>query len=203
MSRRSNDSLARKKSKRPYRPVCFLSTEGRTERDYFSMDVFRDLGVARQFPKGPHKDRTNPREVLKRMRTMLHDSSFRASDQAWIVVDIDTWEQEEIDAILAWECEDTRHHLAISNPKFELFLVMHYENAKGCTTPARVDAALKRHFPAYDKRLSSSQYVADQVLEASDVARERRKACHEKVPIPGMTDVYLLVDSLIDMRYQR
>ena len=60
LGKRRNDSLSRKTGTRRYRTVCWVSTEGFTEKDYFSMDVFRDVDVALKFPKDIHPDRRKP-----------------------------------------------------------------------------------------------------------------------------------------------
>lgn len=57
----------------------------------------------------------------------MRTEDFRKGDEAWIVVDVDTWGDVEFAELLSWAASDPRHHLAISNPKFELFLVMHFE----------------------------------------------------------------------------
>lgn len=167
MARRKRDSLARRTGTRKYRPVCWVSAEGQTERDYFTMDAFRDAGKAIRFPKDIHPDRRNPAAVLKRFQKALRTEDFRAGDEAWIVVDVDEWDRGELEALLAWARKDDRRHVAISNPKFELFLVMHFEKGNGCTTASSVDAALRRHMPGYDKRLRRGQFSAGQVRAES------------------------------------
>ena len=61
----------------------------------------------------------------------MRTEEFREGDEAWIIVDVDTWDETEFSQLLDWTKEDPRHHLAISNPKFELFLIMHFERAVG------------------------------------------------------------------------
>lgn len=39
-AKRKNNTLSRKTKNRPYRAVCWVSAEGKTEKDYFKMDVF-------------------------------------------------------------------------------------------------------------------------------------------------------------------
>ena len=85
----------------------------------------------------------------------------------------------------------------MSNPKFELFLVMHFEKANGCTTAAKVDAALKRHMPGYDKRLTPTQFSLEDVRGAIANAREKRVARADELPGPGMTDAFKLAESLL------
>ena len=99
------------------------------------MDVFKGSPVAVKFPKDTHPDRRNPAAVLKRFEKAMRTEDFRKGDEAWLVVDVDTWAEDKLSNLLAWAKLDPRHHLAISNPKFELSLVMHFERANGCTTP--------------------------------------------------------------------
>ena len=113
------------------------------------------------------------------------------------MVDVDDWSEAEFRELLAWQAADDRHHLAVSNPKFELFLVMHFEKANGCTTPEKVDAALKKHWPRYAKRVSPTQFPAKQVRSAIENAKAKRASCKAVLPAPGMTDAHLLVERLL------
>lgn len=201
MARRTKkDTLKRKTGGREYRDVCWVSAEGQTEKDYLRMDVFKNAPVAVKFPKAIHPDRRNPAAVLKRFQKAMRTEDFRKRDEAWIMVDVDTWGNEELAELLAWVKSDFRHHLAISNPKFELFLVMHFERGNGCTTPQKVDATLKRYWPRYDKRVNATHFSLDEVKAAVEAARMKRAGCQDITPAPGMTDVHLLVERLIEGR---
>lgn len=177
--------------------MCWVSAEGTTERDYLGMGVFKDAQVSVKFPKNTHPNRHNPAAVLKRFEKALRENDFRAGDEAWLVVDVDDWDEDEFEELLAWKVADDRHHLAVSNPKFELFLVMHFEKANGCTTPEKVDSALKKHLPRYAKRVSATQFSAKQVHDAITNAKAKRVSCKAVLPAPGMTDAYLLVESIM------
>lgn len=163
MARRKGGLVPRKTGIREYRSVCWVSAEGATERDYLGMTVFKGSSVSVRFPKNTHPNRHNPAAVLKRFEKALRENDFRSGDEAWLVVDVDDWSKDEFRELLAWEAADSRHHLAVSNPKFELFLLMHFEKANGCTTPEKVDAALKKHWPRYAKRVTPTQFSAKQV----------------------------------------
>ena len=196
MARRKGGLAPRKTNVRDYRSVCWVSAEGTTERDYLGMAVFKGAPVSVRFPKNTHPNRHNPAAVLKRFEKALRENDFRAADEAWLVVDVDDWSEAEFAELLAWQEADDRHHLAVSNPKFELFLVMHFEKANGCTTPEKVDAALKKHWPRYAKRVSPTQFSAKQVRDAVENARTKRASCKAVMPAPGMTDAHLLVERL-------
>ena len=198
MAKRRNDTLVRRTGQRAYRPVCWVSAEGVTERDYFRMSVFKDARASVKYPKDIHPSRRNPTAVLKRLQKEIGSEGFRRGDEAWVVVDVDDYEGELGD-LLEWCNSHPGYHLAVSNPKFELFLVMHFGKANGCTTAAKVDATLKRHMPGYDKRLAPTQFTLEEVKSAVANAKAKRAACADELPGPGMTDAFKLVESLLDV----
>lgn len=197
MARRKGGLTPRKTNVRDYRSVCWVSAEGATESDYLGMAVFKGAPVLVRFPKNTHPNRHNLAAVLKRFEKALRENDFRAGDEAWLVVDVDDWGEAEFRELLAWQAADGRHHLAVSNPKFELFLVMHFEKANGCTTSEKVDAALKKHWPRYAKRVSPTQFSAKQVRGAVENAKAKRASCKGVLPAPGMTDAFLLIEKVL------
>ena len=94
MGKRRNNTLVRRTGQRPYRPVCWVSTEGTTERDYFRMAVFKDTRASVKYPKDVHPSRRNPAAVLKRLQKEIGSEGLRKGDEAWIVVDMDNYEGE-------------------------------------------------------------------------------------------------------------
>ena len=197
MGKRKNDSLKRRAGTRDYRSVCWVSAEGRTEKDYFSMSAFRRSEMSVRYPQDIHPGRRNPAQVLKRFQKAIRSEDFRKNDEAWILVDVDEWPDPEIKQLLQWAQGDERRHVAISNPKFELFLLLHFEDGKGCTTPQAVDTHLKRAWPQYDKRIAANQFDANVIAQAVSRAETKRQGCREAVPLPGMTDAHLLAKRLL------
>ena len=200
VAKRKNDTLRRNISTRKYRDVCWVSAEGKTEQDYLSMEAFRDVDVSIKFPKNTHPSRRNPAAVLKRFEKALRENDFRKGDEAWLMIDVDEWDANEFAALLEWERKDRRHHLAISNPKFELFLVMHFEKGNGCTTVQQVDSKLKRYMPDYDKRLKPAQFSIEEIVHAVENASAKRASCDSDIPDAGMSDVYKLVQRLLSSK---
>ena len=161
------------------------------------MDALRSIDVSIKFPKNIHPSRRNPAAVLKRFEKSLRVNDFRKGDEAWLVIDVDEWNSDEFATLLEWERKDSRHHLAVSNPKFELFLVMHFEKGNGCTTAQQVDSRLKHYMPEYDKRLKPTQFSAKEIERAIANASAKRASCDSDIPDAGMTDVYKLVQRLL------
>lgn len=197
MPKKVRKGLGRKPASREYRKVCWISAEGKTERDYFSMEVFKRSSYAVRFPKDIHPNRRNPAAVLKRFQKMLREEDFRKGDIAWLVVDVDSYDMVELSRLIEWQGQDPRHYVAISNPKFELFLALHFGNASGCTTPNAVDVELKKHFAQYKKRIDARRFSLEEVLAACERAEIRRRGDSGPVPSAGMTDVYLLARQLL------
>lgn len=197
MAKRKNNSLDRRMPARKYRNMCWISAEGQTEKDYLSMAAFRDLPMLVKFPKDIHPSRRNPAAVLKRFQKMLRENDFRKGDEAWLIIDVDEWSEQEFAALLAWAAKDKRHHLAVSNPKFELFLVMHFEKGNGCTTAQQVDTRLKRYMPTYNKRIKPGQFGIDDIKVAVANAEAKRASCNDALPAAGMTDMHKLIRNLL------
>ncbi len=197
MGKRRSNTLSRRKPTRPYRPVYWISAEGQTERDYFQMDVFRKLNVSIRFPKNVSLTRTNPAVILQRLKKELESSGLRKGDEAWVVVDVDEWDEKEFAKLLNWSQSNSQYHLAISNPKFELFLLLHFEEGIGCTTASKVDETLNRYMHDYDKHIKSSQFDIEAIQHAVKHAEAKRMTQADEIPVPGITDVYKLVQHLL------
>lgn len=198
MPKKRRRELGRRLPSREIRKVCWISAEGKTEQDYFSMEVFKQSSYAIRFPKDIHPNRRNPAAVLKRFQKALREEDFRKGDEAWLVVDVDSYDTSELMQLVAWEKESPQHHVAISNPKFELFLALHFPGVSGCATPNVVDAEMKKHMgQGYRKRIDSRQFSLEDVLRACERSEERRRGRVGPVPPEGTTDAHLLVRQLL------
>lgn len=199
---RARNPLQQKRGKRRIRKVIHVLPEGQTERDYLAMDAIQAAiqsggRVAVKVVKG-HRGQTDPGSLVRQMKAHLRGEDFRSDDEAWLVIDVDEWTSEQIKTAMKWELSDPRYHLAISNPKFELFLLMHYCDAAGCVTPADVDNRLKHYVPDYKKRLARGLFTIGQVKDA--VRRAQR--CDRTTLLGGGasagTEVGGLVSRLIE-----
>lgn len=193
--RETYNPLARGGATRPYRTIVWVGAEGSSERDYFSQRIFRDAPKTIKFPDR-RTSQSNPRQVLKRFKRAMKGKTLRRGDECWLVVDVDTGRDEELLDLEAWASEGESNHLAISNPKFELFLLMHYGDVSGCTTAATVDREVKRRISQYAKRIQPNQFTAEEVDAAVERAEMRRRLSSDVVPPPGCTDAHLLVKSI-------
>ena len=113
-----NERFKRKRTaSRPYRKRFLVVTEGaETEPRYFL--CFRNQ-VALSLKIAKPKGKNSPRQLLSRMEHFINTEGLEKSDEAWIVVDTDQWEVEQLQALVRWSQGNDRYHIALSNPQFE------------------------------------------------------------------------------------
>ena len=154
-----------------YCPLVLVSSEGTvTEPEYlhaFGRQVLRDSVSFRFVPRGT--DGVSPDAVLKRMKHEMNRMSLRKGDEAWLVLDRDRWTDDQLRPLLDWMTSATGgigRGIALSNPKFELWLLLHFEPIAGCISAHSVDGRLAMHLPEYDKHIPAGFPSREQVERA-------------------------------------
>lgn len=179
--------------KRPYRRLFVIAVEGRvTEPQYFRMlnseqVVIKVLCGTKQ---------CSPLQVLTRLQAYLRKEPLKASDEAWVVIDKDNWTDAEFDQINAWSKRSAKHGFALSNPKFEYWLILHFEDAKGLTTPAECSQRIKKHLPGYHKRVDKTKFPLESIRRAIQRAKSRDKPPCVDWPRTVGSTVYRLVERI-------
>lgn len=188
----------RKQGNRRYLRMFVLSTEGsRTEPMYFDL-------IKRHCPHTlisclNEKNKSSPREVLKRMKDYLNRERLRKGDEAWLVIDRDQWTEEQLSELSRWEKESPSHGLALSNPKFEFWLLLHFEDGSGSSSAKECLDRLKVHLPEYNKILEPHHFPLERIKSAVARAKKRDHPPSPDWPRnPGSTTVYRLVENILD-----
>jgi hypothetical protein len=72
---------------------------------------------------------SSPEHVLAELDRFRREYSLREADQLWLLMDRDvqSWKKAMISAI-AQECQTKGYFLAVSNPCFEIWLLLHFED---------------------------------------------------------------------------
>lgn len=182
---------------RRYKRLFLIATEGnKTEPHYFDLLNEEVVLVQVQVVKGQHD--SSPKHVLNRMEEHLQKQRLLSGDEAWLVIDKDQWTQEQIGALNDWTQLHANRALAVSNPKFELWLLLHFEDGAGVSTPQDCKQRLKRYLPDYDKGISPTHISMVQVHQA--VARAKRRdnpPCSDWPRTAGVSTVYKLVHNIL------
>lgn len=140
---------------------------------------------------------SSPLQVLKIMENRLRKSDLKPSDQAWVVVDKDNWPEEQLSQLHNWSKDRDNRGFALSNPKFEYWLLLHFEDGKGVATPRNCKRKLQHYLPKYDKDINPDRFTSDLIKQAIKHARIRdNPACQDWPRNPGATTAYRLVEQL-------
>lgn len=150
-----------------------------------------------------HDEHGDPRKLVemakdedKKARALARQQKddFLAYDEVWSVFDCDQHERFNDACQMA---RDNRIELAVSNPCFELWLLLHFRDSPGAQHRHRVQKMVKRFLRGYDKHLEFER-VARGIEQA--IARARRlDADAESMGEPfrnPTTCVYRLLESI-------
>ena len=193
--------MARRRFSRPlgerrYKKLFVLATEGaETEPCYFKMFEAGDKVIHVQLLKGRHK--SAPPQVLRRMDAYLRKEGLRSEDEAWLVVDTDQWTEEQLQLLHQWSQAKENYGLAVSNPQFEFWLLLHFEEGNGVVTSRECIDRLKRQLPGYQKGAVDVKQFADRVTEAVERASRRDTPPCADWPRTTGTTIYRLVQNLM------
>lgn len=152
-------SPKRRRFKRPqgerrYRKLFVIAVEGdKTEPQYFAMFNSKESVMLVKCLKSHHN--SSPSHVLSRMEDYLKKEGLKPSDEAWLVVDKDQWTNDQLNQLFTWSKTRENYGFALSNPKFEYWILLHFEDGKGIKTSQDCSNRLKRHLPNYDKGIDT------------------------------------------------
>ena len=184
--------------RRSYRSLFVLAVEGtRTEPQYFSIfNVKRSVHVKVLTQPGG----TDPFHVLKRMERYLSQERLKASDQAWLVVDKDHWTDEQLTKLHSWAQKHQSYGFVLSNPNFEYWLLLHFEEGNGISSSQDCADRIKQHLPHYKKTIDTSKISFEQIGNAIQRAkRHDTPPCEDWPRKSGGTTVYRLVESILEV----
>lgn len=184
---------------RNYKKLFVLSVEGKkTEPGYFSALHNQKTVIKIQLLKG--KNKSAPKQVLNRIRDFLKQEGLKKNDDAWIVIDKDNWKEEDLTLLHNWSQESENHGLALSNPKFEYWLLLHFEDGDDVVNSTVCSRRLKAYLPNFHKCLDTSKITPDMVLKAIERAKNKDIPPCQDWPRTTGTTVYRLVEKIIKTR---
>ena len=189
--------LARVTGVRSYRRVFIIATEGsRTEPLYFKMFNSSETTVTVQCVTGGTA--SSPEAVLERMKQYLENNKLQRNYEAWVVVDKDAWSKESLDALHAWAASNAHNYgLAVSNPKFEYWLLLHFEDGNNVANGNVCLIRLKKYLPNYEKGNLETAKLRPNIMTAAERAKRRDRPPSPKWPNGTGTTVYRLVEKLL------
>lgn len=160
------------------------------------------------------QNNSSPEHVLKQLNDYKGLYALEADDELWLVVDKDRWTEAMLSRV-ATECaQDNYMHVALSNPCFELWLLLHLEDAELLTMEERerwignrrksknadpyLKARLRQKMGSYHESAYDATTLLAHVEEAIERARALDKNPADRWPQTLGTRVYLLAESVMN-----
>lgn len=212
---REREDLFRESNSFEKEKIIVLAFEGNdTEEIYFdefkSSELFDDALIFLHLLKRPKTDTNSaPNHVFKKLKKEAKDEyNFKDTDELWMIIDTDRW--KNIPEIIT-ECKkQTNMFVAVSNPCFEFWLLLHIKNisdydenelalilknAKVSNKKNYVDSKITEILGSYNK----SNPKPELFLPTIDVAIEQAKKLdrdNDEYPKKLGSHVYKVVEKL-------
>jgi hypothetical protein len=189
-------SFRRPLGERRYRKLFVIAVEGvKTEPQYFEFLNNLNSNIWIYCVKG--KRSSSPPQVLGRMTEYLREKELMESDEAWLVVDRDSWTEDQLQLLHNWTSTSNNYGFALSNPTFEYWLLLHFEDASGISNSSNCLERLRRYLPDYDKGINTRKITRQMIEEAIGRAKHRDFPPCSDWPRNVGTTVYKLVQNLL------
>ncbi len=212
--------LIRRSNFRDVEKIFILAYEGQvTEPTYFeglrASEIFNNAGLIEIISiNRPKRSGTDPVSVKRLLKEAKVQFGFNDKDEYWIIVDRDDWEtmhKHSFDEIVK-DCENEGNfYLALSNPCFELWILLHFVDINTFDEELKLQIfknerinSVKKFVGKLIEDYSGATYSkhppVELMLPNTSIAIERAKAIanrNEKYPKGLGSDVYKLVEKLI------
>ena len=100
-----------------------------------------------------------------------------------------------------WSQESKNYDFTLSNPKFEYWLLLHFEKGIGVNSSQECSDRLARYLPKYDKDIDSKKINFENIITAIEHAKNRDNTLNNGWRcIVGTTTVYRLVERILTKR---
>lgn len=184
--------------------LCVVVTEGeRTEPQYFLGLQERGVLPRTRFkieviPPSPTQHDSAPNHVCQRADQAMQERRLVLGlDQVWLVLDVDRWGDAKLDEARK-HARERGYGLAVSNPCFEVWLLLHHTDAlEGADTAAECTRRLRQYLGSYSKAaLQLDDFPAERVRQAAERARIRHPESSGWPQTPG-SHVYRLIEPLL------
>ena len=162
------------------------------------------------------QNNSSPEHVLKQLNDYKKLYDLEADDELWLVVDKDQWKDKMLSRV-ATDCAlEVSMHMALSNPCFELWLLLHLEDAVSLTPEEQMlwmenrrksknadpylKVRLRQRMGSYHESVYDAPTLIAHVETAIERARALDKNHADRWPQTLGTRVYLLAESVMNKK---
>lgn len=184
--------------------IYVIATEGmRKEPKYFKdLDNFPEFRNPRVHVHIIERQTSasSPRHILNELIKIKTDYSLNRYDELWMIIDRDAWKERDLSEV-ATLCSQKGFCLAISNPCFELWLLLHGKDIAGCSEE-EIKLHMRKDYLVQElKRIyhdnPDSEKLFPTIQQAIERARKLDIRPDDRWPQTLGTRVYLLVSKIL------
>ena len=199
-------SRERSVRQRRYKAVYHIVTEGKiTEPSYFKL-------IANYIPETAHytvscipSDTASIPSILEKAKSVCSRQLYE-QDELWLVLDQDKEShlRHQFEKLRAWIQKTPKARMAISVPRFEYWLLCHFENSPRKEN-SRHDSYVAKYLPGYDREKNLSRHGTKITLQAIQHAikvASRTPLEEFDSECPG-SNVWMLVEKLVPSQSNR
>ena len=143
----------------------------------------------------PSRHKSSPAQVFDAALDKARKIRLRAGDEVWLVIDTDSRSEGQLKEVCA-QCVQKAFHVAVSNPKFEYWLLLHFEDGSNISSAEDCVRRLRKHMPDYHKSSLNLNKLRNGIADAIDRAKSKDSAGRAIPPVAGST-VYRLIERLL------
>jgi len=192
--------------------LIIIATEGqKTEPKYFkdisSKDYYYNPRVHVEIRERLTSS-SSPEHVLEELNKFKAKYSLNSNDELWMIIDIDRWHQRNLSNV-ATQCSQKGYHLAISNPCFEVWLLLHLKDLSGCcleeidrftkNSNRDLEKEIRKILGSYNKSNLDTSSFLPFIQNAIERARNLDQNPSERWLNSIGTRVYLLAQKIISL----
>ena len=219
---RSRNSLMRERREafRDARLIVIASEGKDTERIYFKAlaKEYTNPRVHVHILERSEAEQNNssPEHVLKQLNNYKEQYALEADDELWLVIDKDHWTEAMLSRVATVCSQDDFMHMALSNPCFELWLLLHLEDAASLTPEEQMlwmenrrksknanpylKLRLRQKIGSYHESAYDALSLIAHVEDAIERAKTLDKNPTDRWPQTLGTRVYLLAESVMNRK---
>jgi hypothetical protein len=176
--------------------LFIVATEGEvTEKQYFAM--FHSTRIKVEVLPTSSDGSSAPQYVLDRLNAFKDQYDLNEDDMLWLVFDVDRWGARNL-SLICRQAKQKGYCLAISNPCFEVWLCLHFQDAdpqdKGCQA---FKARLRTILGSYNSSNLDLSLYKPRIEDAVDRAKALHPNAQQNWPPAVGTHVYRVIEILL------
>lgn len=141
--------------------------------------------------------RSAPQHVIDRLNKFKQENVTEEGDSFWLCVDRDRWAKASLNDVLR-DCLGKKYGIALSNPCFELWILLHYEEVPDRRTCSEIKERLREILGGYGKNCCSTIALTEQMVRnAIERARARATDTESLIPDAPVTHMFKVMDAIL------